>query len=229
MSGPVPAGPVAAFFDLDLTLISVNSGKLWVQRERRRGRLNARQMLDAAVLIGMYHLGVIDMDAAVRKALDLYRGWPEQRLEQMTRQWYAEEVAHTVAPGAWAVLQTHRAAGQPRILLTSSSPYMSRVVCEHLDLDGFLCTTYEVKDGVFTGAPVLPLCYAEGKVQLAEALARERGYDLNRSYFYSDSYTDVPMLERVGQPRVVNPDLRLRWHARKRGWPVLDWQGRPGR
>jgi putative phosphoserine phosphatase/1-acylglycerol-3-phosphate O-acyltransferase len=86
-----------------------------------------------------------------------------------------------------------------------------------------LCTRYEVKDGRFTGDFIEPLCYGEGKVIHAERFAREHNIDVDASYFYTDSCTDLPMLERVSYPRVVNPDVRLRWVAKRKGWPILNW------
>ena len=80
------------------------------------------------------------------------------------------------------------------------------------------------ENGLLTGDLDGPLCYGDGKVIRAEQWAEEAGVDLDVSYFYSDSYSDIPMLERVGHPRVVNPDFRLRRIAKKKGWPILDWR-----
>ena len=85
-----------------------------------------------------------------------------------------------------------------------------------------LASELEVCDGRFTGRAVLPLCYGRGKIERAERFAAEHGIDLARSYFYSDSISDLPMLERVGEPRVVCPDPRLRREARRRRWPILE-------
>ena len=215
----------AAFFDLDLTLLTINSGHSWIARERRLGRLSLCNTLEAIVKFAAYRLSIIDMEDAMRKALALYIGEQEEDLNRWTREWYHSEVAHNIAPGAFPVLHLHRDAGHPLVLLTSSSAYLSAVVSEQLELDDFICSRYEVDgQGKFTGEPVFPLCYAQGKVTLAERWAAIAGVDLDRSYFYSDSYTDLPMLQRVGQPRVVNPDFRLRRRARKLGWSVLDWR-----
>jgi phosphoserine phosphatase len=73
------------------------------------------------------------------------------------------------------------------------------------------------------GTHIKPACYGNGKVHWAEQFAREHGVNLDQSWFYTDSYTDLPMLERVGVPRVINPDARLRRHARKRGWATESW------
>jgi HAD superfamily hydrolase (TIGR01490 family) len=218
-----PGTRTAAFFDLDKTLLSVNSGAMWIQRERRLGRITRLQMLEGGVKLLAYRMGMIDMEAAMRRALAIYKGIPEATVERWTREWYHEEVAQHVSEGGRAAMDQHRQAGHLLVLLTSSSPYASATVSEHLGLDAWISTRYGVEDGVFTGEPELPLCYGEGKVVRAEAWASEAGVELDRSYFYSDSYTDLPMLERVGNPGVVNPDPRLRVAARQRGWPIFDW------
>ena len=214
----------AAFFDLDLTLITINSGAAWIKRERRLGRISNRQMLQAYVRFVLYRLSLIDMDEAMRLALAQYKQLPEQTLDDWTRAWYADEIACTAAPGAWPVLERHRKEGHHLVLLTTSSPYESAMAVEQFGLDHALSSRYEVKDGLFTGEFVPPLCYGPGKVTEAERYAAEQGIDLDRSYFYSDSYSDRFMLERVGHPYVVNPDPRLKGFARKKAWPVLDWR-----
>jgi HAD superfamily hydrolase (TIGR01490 family) len=214
----------AAFFDLDRTLLTVNSGDLWMKRERRLGRLSLRQLAEGTLLFLAYRLSVVDIEAAMRRALAVYRGESEENLRRWTREWYDLEVAPCVAAGARQAMAMHRAAGQPLILLTSSSPYLAEIVAEDLGLDGWISSRYEVRAGTLTGEPMLPLCYGPGKVGYADRYASERDIDLDRSFFYTDSFTDLPMLLRVGEPRVVNPDLRLRLYARWRGWPVQDWR-----
>ncbi|MCA9672759.1 MAG: HAD-IB family hydrolase [Myxococcales bacterium] len=214
---------VGAFFDLDSTLLTVNSGSLWIQRERRVGRLTRLQVLEAMVYLIGYRLNRIDMVEAMAKGLATIRGEREEVLARWTREWYYAEVASTVAQGARRALFAHRSAGHQLVLLSMTSPYQAQVVVEHLSLDGAIHTYYELEDGVFTGRPVLPLCYGEGKVYYAEKYAAEHDIDLDKSYFYTDSASDIPMLERAGFPRAVNPDPRLTRVARERQWPILRW------
>ncbi len=213
----------ATFFDLDGTLLLVNSGKLWLQRERREGRLSAGQLVLAIFYLGAYRFGVIDIDRAMEKALETVKGLPEDEVRGWTEEWYEREVRQYAAPGAWPVIESHRHKGHPLVLLTSSSPYEAAVAREQFGLEHVLSTRYEVRDGRFTGRLIRPVSFGQGKVDLAEAFTSEHDLDLDRSYFYTDSITDLPMLERVGRPRVVHPDPRLRLTACRRGWPVLDW------
>jgi len=217
-------GRPAAFFDLDGTLLTVNSGRLWLQRERRAGHLRLRDALRGVAWLALYRLGTIDIERAMSEALSTVRGLPEQTLRHWTHEWFRHEVVPFAAPGAMAVIEAHRAAGHPLVLLTSSSPYASEVAVEHFALDTYLSSLYEVAEGCFTGRFVSPLCFGAGKVARAEAWARGQGVDLDASWFYTDSATDLPMLERVGNPRPVHPDPRLRRVARLKGWPILNWR-----
>ena len=218
-------GRVAAFFDFDRTLIDVNSGKLWVRHERRAGRINSWQLLMASTFFLRYHLSLIDMQEAMTKAISTVAGQREEVLAQRTTTWYQQEVRAHLIPTAIEVLEEHRAKGHPLILLTTSSPYLAKAVSDDLRLDAFGSTAFEVgDDGCFTGRVVEPTCYGMGKVEHALRLAAPLGIDVESSYFYTDSYTDQPMLDKVLHPRVVNPDPRLRRVAKRRGWRILDWK-----
>jgi HAD superfamily hydrolase (TIGR01490 family) len=214
---------VAAFFDLDRTLLRVNSARKWVEYERREGRIGRLQVAQAALWLLCYKFGVVDMDAAIGRAVATLKGVLEDEVARRTHRWYDEHIAETILSQAREMVEHHRRQGHHLVLLTSSSPYISEKVQLELELDHFLCTRFEVVDGRFTGRPVLPLCYGPGKVLQARAWAATAGVELEQSYFYTDSLTDLPMLEAVGHPRVVNPDPRLRRLARRRGWPVEDW------
>jgi HAD superfamily hydrolase (TIGR01490 family) len=217
----------AAFFDLDGTLLTANSARLWLRRERRLRHVTGWQVARAALCIGGYRLGVLDMESTLRAALVTIRGLVEDDVRAATREWWRDEVRPFVAPGAAPVLDAHRRSGDLLVLLTSSSRYAAEMAREEFGLDATLFQGYEVRDGRFTGEPLLPICFGPGKVVAAERWARANGVDLARSSFYSDSSTDVPMLERVGRPFAVHPDPRLRLLARARGWPILDWRALP--
>jgi HAD superfamily hydrolase (TIGR01490 family) len=216
--------PAAAFFDLDGTLLTVNSARLWLRRERRLGRITTWQVARATLRLGAYRLGVLDREDTLRAALVPYRGMTQDLLRAETQAWWREEVRPFVARGARAVLERHRRSGDRLVLLTSSSRYAAEMARQEFGLDDVLFQAYEIRDGRLTGEPQPPICYGHGKVEVAEAWARSSGIDLRRSSFYSDSSTDVPMLERVGHPFAVHPDPRLRLMARARGWPILDWR-----
>lgn len=215
---------VAAFFDLDRTLIAVNSGMLYAQYERRHKRITARQYWVSVLYIVLYHFSLVDIEAAYRRAAAYVTGESEEILRQRTWQWFREEIEALLLPGAKAALQAHREAGHPLVLLTSSSTYVSEIVVKSWQLDDWIANVFGTDEqGRMTGEVCSPLCYGAGKVLYAERWAEQRGINLADSYFYTDSYSDRPMLERVGKPRVVNPDPRLKRLARRMEWPVHNW------
>ncbi len=217
------SGRIAAYFDLDGTLLSVNSARLWLRREWRTGRITPWQAVRGAAFLVAYRAGLADIEYATREALATVRGIAVDEVKGWTEEWFEKEVTQHAAPGARPTIEAHRARGHALILLTSASPYEAAPAAALFGLDAWISSSYEVVEGRFTGEPIVPLCYGAGKIHHAEAHARGAGIDVDRSFFYTDSYTDLPMLERVANPRIVAPDTRLRLEARSRGWPVVDW------
>ncbi len=215
--------PGVAFFDLDRTLIGVNSASGWVRRELRLGHIGTYGALRAAGWIGLYQLGVANMDNVVRAAVATLKGVSEDEIRTRTLDFWREEVRPQIRPGARAALDRHRAQGERLVLLTSSSPYMSEAASEALGLDDWLCNRFVVEDGRFTGDTHEPLCFGAGKVTHALAYAEARGVTLADCAFYTDSMSDLPLLEQVGRPVVIAPDPRLAREAKRRGWVVEDW------
>ena len=219
--------PVAAFFDLDRTLIDGNSGLLWARHEREQGNISAWQFARAALWSALYVLSLVRLDDAYEHALAFYRGVPSDQLDRRTREWFLATLKHRLRPAAAASMAEHRAAGHPLVLITNSSLYEAAVAREAWGFDDWLANVFHTDPGgCLTGGYDAPLCYGAGKVQRAERWAAAHGVDLDGSFFYTDSLSDLPMLERVANPRVVTPDPRLRRVAKKRGWPILDWRER---
>lgn len=216
-----------AFLDLDRTVLARNSGALWVRWELASGRIRLRDALRAYGWVLRYQLGAARIEDALLEGIRAYAGDREDELRSRTRAFFEKEVRHTVRPGARQAIAAHRKAGERVVLLTSSSNYLAEMVTAQLGLDGFLSMRYEVDaQGRYTGRPEGALCYGEGKVRIAQRWAEENGVaSLKNCAFYSDSASDVPMLEAVGRPVVVNPDPRLWKIALQRGWPVRDWGG----
>jgi HAD superfamily hydrolase (TIGR01490 family) len=214
----------AAFFDLDRTLLDMNSSTLWARHELLGGGISIRQFGRVVVWNTLYHLSLIDIETAFQEALRHYRGRLYQELDAETRDWFARDVAHHLRPGAERALREHRERGHQMVLLTSASAFAARAARDTWQLDDFLSNDFPTDEqDRLLGSFVRPLCYGHGKVQRARAWASERGVDLGDCYFYTDSYSDAPMLGAVGNPRVVSPDPRLNRAARQRGWPILQW------
>lgn len=217
-------GAVAAFFDLDKTLIGANSAWEWSKHERTLRNITRWQQVRVAVWLGLYHASVVNIEQALTVAVRHYRGTPERSLDQRTSDWFQANLASRLRSDARAALAEHAASSHPRILLTTSSSFVAAEATRSWGLDAWLANSFPTdSEGRLTGDIGKPVCYGAGKVAHAERWAAENDVDLDRSYFYTDSYSDLPMLERVAEPRVVTPDPRLRRAAIRRGWPILEW------
>lgn len=215
---------VAAFFDMDHTLVLCNTGRLYVHELKQRGEIGWREVLRMTAVMARYKLALVDMPAVMRGAVRALEGVPEDRLRERCESLFERTIKGRVSQQARAVVEEHRALGHRLVVLSAQTPYMVAPLCRHLGIDDQLSSELEVVDGVFTGAMVAPVCYGDGKVARAEAYASRHGLELERCWFYTDSYSDLPMLEAVENPRVVNPDPRLRLHARRQRWPVLHFE-----
>lgn len=215
---------VGAFFDLDRTLVACNTGRLFLKDLRRRGEISVGRGLRALGWLARYHLSMIDMDAVAQKVLFGLRGWSEKDFEERCLRLVEDDVLPLLLPAALRTIEKHRASGHVLAILSTAPTHMTRPIAKTLGIEEVISTQLEVSaGGLFTGRVISPACFGAGKVHWAEALGRRRDLDLNQSWFYTDSYSDLPMLERVGNRVIVNPDPRLRRAARQRGWKVENW------
>jgi HAD superfamily hydrolase (TIGR01490 family) len=212
-----------ALFDLDRTVLSVNSASLWVRRQWREGRLPTGRMALAGWWLTLYRLGLMRADRALHDAVASMAGALEDDLERRTRRFWGEECADAIRPGARAAIARHRARGERAILCTSSSAWISRCAVEALGLDGYLSTEVEVVGGRLTGRISGTPNFGAGKLANLERYVAGAGVPPAEVWFYTDSAADLPLLRAVGHPVCVAPDPRLLTEARQRGWPVEDW------
>ncbi len=213
----------AAFFDLDRTLVRVNTGPLYVRWRMRQRRMGIADLLRVSFWSVQYTLGVIDADAVSRAAAATLAGVDEATFRRECAEWVDQEVLAHITDAARAELARRRDEGFVCALLTGTSPYVADPVAAHLGVEHVLCSRMAVREGRFTGELEPPLCYGGGKLTRASTWAAALDVDLARSVFYTDSVSDLPMLEAVGEPRVINPDPRLFALARRRGWPIHRW------
>jgi len=212
---------VAALFDVDGTLLARNSATLYMRHLRRTGQARRRDVVRTLYLLLRYKFGLLDIESALGDSMRFVRGKAEPQVRADADAWYAREVRHYLYPQMADLVAAHHSAGHLTAIATSATRYLAEPLAAELGIRHFLVTQLVVREGLFTGEVVRPLCYAEGKVHWARALAEREGFDLAASYFYSDSITDLPLLEVVGHPRIVSPDPPLRRLAQRRGWPIV--------
>ena len=216
----------AAFFDLDKTIISKSSSLALTRPLYRAGFVTRSQLLRGAYAQMVYLLLGADekrMDRAKEGMLALSKGWDRAELEELIRETLEEVVDPYIYQEALDLMALHRALGR-RVYIVSSSPEeIVRPLAERLGVTDVIATQAEIVDGKYTGNLEF-YCYREKKAEAIQKVAAEEGIDLSGSFAYSDSATDIPMLEVVGNPVAVNPDRDLRKVAEEHGWQVRDFR-----
>jgi HAD superfamily hydrolase (TIGR01490 family) len=220
------AGPrvVAAFFDLDRTLMEGSSAFQFGRAAYRAGLLSRRQLASDAWANVRFRLrGATDADtAALRDRISAsLEGVRVRDLERLGVDVLAG-ILPRIYPQMLAVAHEHQDSGRRVYIVTAASQELAELLAYVLRFDGGLGSLYsEVVDGVHTGRPLGLFMYRSGKAQAIQELAEREGIDLAASYAYSDSESDMPMLQAVGHPVAVNPDATLARAARENGWDVL--------
>ncbi|SHN31468.1 HAD-superfamily subfamily IB hydrolase, TIGR01490 [Actinacidiphila paucisporea] len=213
----------AAFFDLDKTVIAKSSTLAFGRSFYQGGLINRRAVLRTAYAQFVYLVGGADHDQmeGMRKYLsELCRGWNVQQVREIVAETLHDLIDPIIYDEAASLIEEHHAAGRDVVLVSASGSEVVEPIGEMLGADHVVATRMVVKDGAYNGE-IEHYVYGPAKAEAIEELARSEGYDLERCFAYSDSVTDVPMLESVGHPYAVNPDRALRREAVVREWPVL--------
>jgi HAD superfamily hydrolase (TIGR01490 family) len=213
----------AAFFDLDKTVIAKSSTLAFGRPFYRGGLVNRRAVLKSSFAQFVYLLQGADEDSMDRMRdylKSLCAGWDVRQVHDIVAETLHDLIDPLVYAEAVELFDEHRAAGREVVLVSSSGEEVVGPIGEMLGVDRVIATRLVVEDGRYTG-DIDFYAYGENKRTAIEALAEAQGWDLAGCYAYSDSATDVPMLETVGQPFAVNPDKALRKVAVEREWPVL--------
>jgi HAD superfamily hydrolase (TIGR01490 family) len=212
----------AALFDMDRTLVRRDTATLFMRYQRDIGEAGRYQSVQAAWWVLLYTFGVCDAPRIAEKALARFEGRWEAQLHVACQRWFEEYVKPHISDAARAAVARHRQAGDVVAMVTGALAFAARPVAAHLGIDLVVCSEVEVNEGRLTGR-TSQLCYGATKVDLAQQIAEAESFRLENATFYSDSITDLPLLERVAHPIVVNPDSRLRRIAVRRNWPILSW------
>ncbi|MGA9746533.1 MAG: HAD-IB family hydrolase, partial [Nocardioides sp.] len=229
MSLATPADETAAaFFDVDNTVMQGASIFHLARGLHRRKFFTTRDIAGAAWKQAYFRLvGVEDPEhvaEARASALAFIKGHSVAELESLGEEIFDEAMAHRIWPGTRALAQLHLDQGQRVWLVTAAPVEIATIIARRLGLTGALGTVSEHEDGVYTGRLVGDMLHGPAKGEAIRAIAEREGLDLTRCSAYSDSFNDLPMLSLVGDPCAINPDSRLREHAKARGWRVRDYR-----
>jgi HAD superfamily hydrolase (TIGR01490 family) len=212
-----------AFFDLDKTIIAKSSTLAFTRPMFKAGLLSGSTLAKAGIAQAYYQAFGADhhqLERVKGELAALTRGWSRDEVEAVVTETVDEVVAPLVYAEALAVIEEHRGEGRRVVVVSASPEEIVRPLCRYLGIDDIIATRAAVDDeGRYTGELEL-YAYGPGKAEAIIEMAEREGIDLDASYAYSDSITDMPMLEVVGHPVVVNPDSELAKKAAEMGWEV---------
>lgn len=219
------ADRIGAFFDFDETLLDTESSRLGIKYLWERRLVSRGFILKAFVAGLLYQRHLISDEQTAKILLRLYRNRRLNEFMDGSEAFYTEILRPRLAPNILSKVKQHRDQGHSMVLISGSIRYMLEPVAQDLGFNHLLCTDLEEgSNGLLTGRPSGPLCLDKTKRRLAADLARTCGIDLKYSYAYGNHQADLPLLESVGFPHVVEPTRPLRKIAVERKWPILDYR-----
>jgi putative phosphoserine phosphatase/1-acylglycerol-3-phosphate O-acyltransferase len=227
-----PEGPVTgAFFDVDGTILAGYSAAAFYRHRARALDIGPGEALRTLLLsLRRGDITPERFSEFMALALSAWRGRSETELDELGERLFREELAASLYPEAWALVQAHRRQGHTVVLASSAVRFQIAPLARELEVEHFLSTEVETRDGVLTGEVDGQPLWGEEKARAVRELAAAHGVELAGSFAYSNGYEDLPLLRSVGRPRPLNAEPRLAAEAARRGWPVRSFgsRGRPG-
>lgn len=223
----LPLHGEAAFFDVDNTLMRGASLFHVARKLHQRGAFTLPEAGGIAWKQFMFLLrgeNMRDVHAVRDAALAIGAGILVTDVEILGEEVYDEMIESRIWPGTKALAEQHLRMGRKVWLVTATPVEVATVIARRLGLTGALGTVGESLDGSYTGRLVGEILHGPAKAVAVRAIAAEQGLDLDRCWAYSDSHNDIPLLSAVGHPVAINPDAKLRRHARDNNWPVYDFR-----
>lgn len=213
-----------AFFDLDDSLINKDANSLWIKwrfKHERWAMVEAMQAL--ASLYRAYKKGTVTHGRLSGYYRTRTRGMNLDEYRQRVEHFFAERGNFHIYPQAASLLFAYQRQGTELVMITGSDHVIAEAYSQALGIPHVISNRLKTDGGKIVGLEQ-PMCYGEGKVDLARTFLQQRGLAFSDAAFYTDSHSDIPLLESVAQPVVLNPNEQLRATATERDWPCLDWR-----
>jgi HAD superfamily hydrolase (TIGR01490 family) len=210
-----------AAFDLDRTLLSVNSSRLVVKASRKMGLMSKRELRQAIFYSFVYKFDLKDAHEIVMSMMQWIKGLKEAEVGALALKEVVPSLLAAIRPEIIPEIAFHRKNNARLVLLSSALPYLCEPVADHLGFHDVLCSHLEVADGVFTGRSDGPLVFGKEKAVRMESYCRAHQFSIASAWYYGDAYTDRFILQQVGNPVCVRPEIKLGWMARRRGWKIM--------
>ena len=214
-------GPhIAAFFDLDRTLINDFSAKQFLKSRLLSGKSTVKELLSQFATVLVYAAGNRDFEMLTKISALGVKGIKEKQFIDLGEEVYQEHLANTIYPEAIALIASHVKRGHQVVIISAATRYQITPIANELGIKDIFCTEMEVRKGRFTGV-ISEMCWQEGKARAGRKFAKSNNIDLSKSFFYTDSIDDYPLLEIVGKPIATNPDTKLSQLAFENDWKIL--------
>ena len=217
---------VGAFFDLDKTIIATSSAYAFGREFLHNGLISPSEALQLSLAKASYMFAgqsSQQMDGTRDQLMSMIAGWSEEQVRDIAKDTLHNVVTPTIYAEARDLIEKHKQAGHQVVIISASARILVELIAAELGVDHVVATELETRDGHFTGE-VLYYCKGATKAAAVAELASDYGIDLSASFAYSDSATDIPMLERVGHPVAVNPDRAMKKHALEHGWAMSSFR-----
>ncbi|ENS8902329.1 TPA: HAD family hydrolase [Neisseria gonorrhoeae] len=218
-----------AIFDLDNTLTNTDSDHAWPQYLIKKGLVDAAETeAQNEKFYRDYQNGCLDIDAFLKLHLAPLARYSKEELAEFHREFMAEYIIPHISPMQRMLVQSHQMAGDETLVISSTNEFIITPVCRLFGIANMIGTQLETgPDGRYTGNYIGTPSLKEGKITRLNQWLAERGETLEsygKTYFYSDSKNDLPLLRLVSEPVAVNPDAELEKEAKEKGWPVLNFK-----
>lgn len=211
---------IAAFFDLDRTLINDFSAKQFVKSRFLSGKSTPKEVLSQFATLVAYAIGNRDFEILTKISALGVKGIKEKQFTDLGKEIFKDHLASTIYPESRTLIQSHLEKGHQVVIISAATRYQVKPIADELGIKDIYCTEMEVKKGKFTGI-ISEMCWSEGKARAGRTFAKANNIDLSKSFFYTDSIDDYPLLEIVGKPIATNPDNKLSQLAFENDWKIL--------
>lgn len=219
-------GPVIryiAFFDLDHTLVNANSGKLLVKAAYKRNIMSFADVIKVLWLSFLYVFHLKNTENIIAGMINWLAGVSENTINELSSEVFNNHLLTSIPEEVKSEVKMHKDKNAAIVILSSSILPVCLKVANYLDLDDVICTELEVNGDCFTGRPSGKVCFGNEKLVRLKKYCEMINSKMSDSWFYSDSISDLPVLNFVGYPVCINPDRHLRKIAKKRNWKLFDW------
>jgi HAD superfamily hydrolase (TIGR01490 family) len=212
-----------AFFDVDNTILKINSGEAFLRRAYKNGLLSTWKLIKAYYLAILYRLKIIHPSTIIEKLYSWLAKSSVDNIETLCNELVEKDLIPAIRPEITDEIKKHKEQGANLVILSSAIASICLPLAKHLEMHSVICSELEVVNQQYTGRPIGRFCFRDEKLNRMNQYLQNNNYAIEDSYYYADSIDDLPVLKLVGHPVCVNPDKNLEKIARELKWVIHTW------